>query len=163
MPLTFGPSSATHPGPAGPRRRNEGIEDEDQGIVAAEASADGATVTVSLLAAVRRGWSTSALTGFEWACSTRIASLQLPCHRCVLHPPAPAQGFVVGPGGASVRAICAATGADVRSYTESQDGRRVRVFVIAVGVGVEMVVGRRMPIGTWMPPPLLRRWLCPAS
>ena len=79
----------------GPRRRNEGVDDEDQGIVAAESTPTGATVTVSLLAA----------------------------------------GFVVGPGGASVRAICAATSADVRSYTESQSGRRVRVFVLEVGAG----------------------------
>ncbi len=65
--------------------------------MAAEASATGATVTVSLLAA----------------------------------------GFAVGPGGASVRSICSVTGADIRSYTESQGGRRVRVFVIEVGaVGV---------------------------
>lgn len=79
----------------GPRRRNEGVDDEDQGIVAAESTPSGATVTVSLLAA----------------------------------------GFVVGPGGASVRAICAATSADIRSYTESQSGRRVRVFVLEVGAG----------------------------
>ncbi|KAI7835413.1 hypothetical protein COHA_010687 [Chlorella ohadii] len=85
--------------PSGPRRRNEGIEDEDQGIVAAEASATGATVTVSLLAA----------------------------------------GFAVGPGGASVRSICSVTGADIRSYTESQGGRRVRVFVIEVDR--EQVIG----------------------
>ncbi|PRW58517.1 K Homology type 1 [Chlorella sorokiniana] len=85
--------------PSGPRRRNEGIDDEEQGIVEASASATGATVTLSLLAA----------------------------------------GFVVGPGGASVRAICASTGADIRSYTDSQGGRRVRIFVLEVDR--EQVVG----------------------
>ena len=48
-------------------------------------------------------------------------------------PPRPAPP--VGPSGASVRAICAATGADIRSFTESQGGRRVRVFVLEVGAG----------------------------
>lgn len=43
-----------------------------------------------------------------------------------------AAGFVVGPGGASIREVCAVTGADIRSQTDEYRGRRVRTMVLQV-------------------------------
>jgi hypothetical protein len=81
--------------PSGPRRPGEGVEDEDQGIIAAEATpTGGARLCVTLLAA----------------------------------------GFIIGPAGASVKALAAATGTHVRSWNGAVAvggrARRVRTLVV---------------------------------
>ncbi|KAL4524956.1 hypothetical protein Ndes2526B_g07141 [Nannochloris sp. 'desiccata'] len=81
--------------PSGPRKRGEGCDDENQGIVAAEETpTGGARLRVTLLAA----------------------------------------GFVIGPGGSSIRAISNKSGADIRSWNDSLTtngrARRVRTIVI---------------------------------
>ena len=80
--------------PSGPRRPGQGVEDEQQGVVAAHLTPTGGiSLKITLLAA----------------------------------------GFIIGPSGASVREVCRATGADVRSWTEPPAGptsRPVRAFTV---------------------------------
>ncbi len=118
------------PGCAGPRRPGEGTENEEQGIISAEASAAGSvTLRITLLAA-------GFIIGAQPVCVRRLACTPA-AHTACLSTAA----RLTGPAGSSVREIMRVTGCDIKSWTDhvgrgglhghrSRSTRTCRVFLI---------------------------------